>query len=60
MYFTHAHLVVQERSEVRGYIFIGGGVREADLQKMVEEMVGSALEAQRAERTRVQLTPGRT
>eukprot|EP00731_Ephydatia_muelleri_P010113 Em0005g699a len=31
-----------ERSEVRGYIFIGGGVREADLQKMVEEMVGRA------------------
>ena len=56
----HAHLVVQERSEVRGYIFVGGGVREADLQKMVEEMVGRALEAQRAERTRVQLTPGRT
>ena len=45
---------------MRGYIFIGGGVREADLQKMVEEMVGRALEAQRAERTRVQLTPGRT
>jgi len=39
---------------------VGGGVREADLQKMVEEMVGRALEAQRAERTRVQLTPGRT
>ena len=38
----HAHLVVQERSEVRGYIFVGGGVRETDLQKMVEEMVGRA------------------